>query len=144
MAKCGTCGKPCPEGVIRFPDKAAFSAFIKERIARQSMKGWRRVTADGNPISRSAEGRGSLRSTLLPGVNVYYDTHRRHPMGRTNVVLDDRLVEEAKKLAGEKTARETIDLALREFVARRKRRDILAWEGKLRWEGDLDRIRRPR
>jgi Arc/MetJ family transcription regulator len=77
-------------------------------------------------------------------MNVYYHTHRRCPMGRTNVVLDDRLVEEAKKLAGEKTARETIDLALREFVARRKRRDILAWEGKLRWEGDLDRIRRPR
>jgi Arc/MetJ family transcription regulator len=65
-------------------------------------------------------------------------------MGRTNVVLDDRLVAEAKKLAGEKTARETIDLALREFVARRKRRDILAWEGKVHWEGDLDRIRRPR
>lgn len=65
-------------------------------------------------------------------------------MGRTNVVLDDRLVEEAKTLAGEKSARETIDLALREFVARRKRKAILAWEGKFRWVGDLDRIRRPR
>jgi Arc/MetJ family transcription regulator len=65
-------------------------------------------------------------------------------MGRTNVVLDEKLIEEAKKLAGEKTARETIDLALREFVARRKRLEILAWEGKLRWEGDLDRMRRPR
>jgi Arc/MetJ family transcription regulator len=65
-------------------------------------------------------------------------------MGRTNVVLDEKLIEEAKKLAGEKTARETIDLALREFVARRKRKDILAWEGKLRWEGDLDRMRRSR
>jgi Arc/MetJ family transcription regulator len=65
-------------------------------------------------------------------------------MGRTNVVLDEKLIEEAKKLAGEKTARETIDLALREFVARRKRRAILDWEGKLRWEGDIDRMRRPR
>ena len=65
-------------------------------------------------------------------------------MGRTNVVLDDRLIEEAKKLAGEKTARETIDLALREFVARRKRTDILAWEGTFRWRGNLDRMRRPR
>ncbi|TFG61153.1 MAG: type II toxin-antitoxin system VapB family antitoxin [Deltaproteobacteria bacterium] len=65
-------------------------------------------------------------------------------MGRTNVVLDEKLIKEAKKLAGEKTARETIDLALREFVARRKRKDILAWEGKLRWEGDLDRMRRSR
>ncbi len=65
-------------------------------------------------------------------------------MGRTNVVLDDDLIEEAKKLAGEKTARETIDLALREFVASRKRKDILSWKGKLRWEGDLDKMRRPR
>jgi Arc/MetJ family transcription regulator len=65
-------------------------------------------------------------------------------MGRTNVVLDERLIGEAKKLAGEKSARETIDLALREFVSRRKRKDILAWEGKIRWEGDLDRLRRPR
>lgn len=65
-------------------------------------------------------------------------------MGRTNIVLDERLIGEAKKLAGEKTARETIDLALREFVARRKRKEILAWEGKIRWEGDLDRMRRPR
>jgi Arc/MetJ family transcription regulator len=65
-------------------------------------------------------------------------------MGRTNVVLDDKLVEEAKKLAGEKTARGIIDLALREFIAGRKRKDILSWEGKLRWEGDLGRMRRPR
>ena len=65
-------------------------------------------------------------------------------MGRTNIVLDEKLIEEAKKLAGEKTARETIDLALREFVARRKRKAILAWEGKVRWKGDLDRMRRPR
>jgi len=65
-------------------------------------------------------------------------------MGRTNVVLDDDLVREAKKISGEKTARGTIDLALREFVARRKRMDILAWEGKFRWEGDLGRLRRPR
>jgi len=65
-------------------------------------------------------------------------------MGRTNVVLDEKLVEEAKKLGEEKTARGVIDLALREFIAVRKRKGILAWEGKFRWEGDLDRVRRPR
>jgi Arc/MetJ family transcription regulator len=65
-------------------------------------------------------------------------------MGRTNVVLEERLIGEAKKLAGGKTARETIDMALREFVARRKRKEILSWEGKIRWEGDLDRMRRSR
>ena len=65
-------------------------------------------------------------------------------MGRTNVVLDGKLVEEAKKLGGERTARGIIDLALREFIAGKKRKGILAWEGKLCFEGDLDRMRRPR
>ena len=65
-------------------------------------------------------------------------------MGRTNVVLDDKLVEEAKKLSGEKSSRGIIDLALREFIAGKKRKGIFAWEGKLHWEGDLDRMRRPR
>ncbi|RJP23134.1 MAG: type II toxin-antitoxin system VapB family antitoxin [Deltaproteobacteria bacterium] len=65
-------------------------------------------------------------------------------MGRTNVVLDDNLVEEAKKLSGEKSSRGVIDLALREFIAGKKRKGILAWEGKFHWEGDLDRMRRPR
>jgi len=35
----GTCAKLCPGGAIRFPDEATFSTFIKERIARQAMKG---------------------------------------------------------------------------------------------------------
>jgi len=75
---------------------------------------------------------------------VYWNTHWRCLMGRTNVVLDDKLVEEAKKLSGEKSSRGIIDLALREFVSGKKRKGILAWEGKFRWEGDLDRMRRPR
>jgi predicted nucleic acid-binding protein/Arc/MetJ family transcription regulator len=43
---------------------------------------------------------------------------------RTNIVLDDELVEEAFELANVKTKRELVDLALREFVANRRRRDI--------------------
>jgi NAD-dependent dihydropyrimidine dehydrogenase PreA subunit len=39
VVECSTCGKLCPEGALRFPDEAVFSAFIKERIARQAMKG---------------------------------------------------------------------------------------------------------
>jgi ferredoxin len=37
--ECSTCAKLCPEGAIHFPDEEAFSYFIKERIARQAMKG---------------------------------------------------------------------------------------------------------
>ena len=40
-------------------------------------------------------------------------------MGRTNIVLDERLVRQAMQLSGAKTKRQAVDLALRELVARR-------------------------
>ena len=43
---------------------------------------------------------------------------------RTNIVLDDKLVARAMKLAGARTKREAIHVALREFVRGRSRPDI--------------------
>ena len=43
---------------------------------------------------------------------------------RTNIVLDDRLVARAMKLAGAKTMREAVHVALREFVRGRTRPDV--------------------
>jgi Arc/MetJ family transcription regulator len=43
---------------------------------------------------------------------------------RTNIVLDDRLVARAMKLAGAKTKREAVHVALREFVRNRTRPDV--------------------
>jgi len=48
---------------------------------------------------------------------------------RTNIVLDDRLVEEAMALAGLRTKREVVERALQEFVAFRKRLDLRALRG---------------
>jgi Arc/MetJ family transcription regulator len=45
-------------------------------------------------------------------------------MMRTNIVLDDSLVKEAFRYAPVKSKRELVDLALRELVASRKRRDL--------------------
>jgi Arc/MetJ family transcription regulator len=50
---------------------------------------------------------------------------------RTNIVLDDSLVKEAMRYAPVKTKRELVDLALREFVAARKRRDLRELFGKV-------------
>ena len=44
---------------------------------------------------------------------------------KTCLVLDDALVDEARKLAGLRTKRETVDAALREFVARRRQQRTL-------------------
>ncbi len=40
---------------------------------------------------------------------------------RTNIEIDDELMEEARELAGTKTKRETVEFALTELVRRRRR-----------------------
>ena len=48
---------------------------------------------------------------------------------RTDIVLDEKLVAEAMKLAKVKTKREVVDLALRRFVHSGKQRNLLDLEG---------------
>jgi Arc/MetJ family transcription regulator len=64
-------------------------------------------------------------------------------MMRTNIVLDDNLVKEAFRHAPVKTKRELVDLALREFVAARKRRDLreLFGRGGIREDYDYKSLR---
>jgi Arc/MetJ family transcription regulator len=60
---------------------------------------------------------------------------------RTNIELDDELVETAMRLYGTRTKRETVDLALRRLVGSRLDTEgALALEG-TGWTGDLDRLR---
>jgi Arc/MetJ family transcription regulator len=57
---------------------------------------------------------------------------------RTNIEIDDELMEEALKLSGSRTKREVVDLALRELVQRRRRKDMLELVGKVRIREDYD------
>lgn len=60
---------------------------------------------------------------------------------RTNVELDDEIVELAMRLYGVRTKKETIDLALRRLVgAKLSTNQALALE-ESGWEGDLDAVR---
>ena len=63
---------------------------------------------------------------------------------RTNIEIDDAVLEEARRLTGLTTKRETVDYALRELVARQRRRGLLDLRGRVRWEGDLAESRRRR
>jgi len=66
-------------------------------------------------------------------------------MGRTNIVLDDRLIQQAMKISGARTKRETVDIALRELIDRRSVYEALRrLRGKLAWEGDVKAWRRAR
>ena len=57
---------------------------------------------------------------------------------RTNVVLDDELINEAIRLSGAKTKKDVISIALQEFVASKKRRNLLELAGKIKFRSDYD------
>jgi Arc/MetJ family transcription regulator len=56
---------------------------------------------------------------------------------RTNIDIDDEALRAAQRLVGTKTKRDTVNLALRELVARHRQIGILQLRGKVYWEGDL-------
>jgi len=60
---------------------------------------------------------------------------------RTNIVLDDDLVEEALQYAGVKTKREVVERALREFVENHRRRDVRELRGTVRIRKGYDHKR---
>jgi Arc/MetJ family transcription regulator len=63
-------------------------------------------------------------------------------MKRTNLVLDEKLLEEATRISALRTYSKTVDLALSEFVRRARAGKILALAGSGLWEGDLSVMRR--
>lgn len=63
---------------------------------------------------------------------------------RTNIEIDDKLIEEAQQLSGLKTKRAVVDAALRMFVRVQRQKDVLQLAGKVKWEGDLDAMREGR
>lgn len=60
---------------------------------------------------------------------------------RTNVVLDQDLVDEALALTGLKTKRAVIEEALRVLTRLKRQEQVRALRGQLHWEGDLDALR---
>jgi Arc/MetJ family transcription regulator len=65
-------------------------------------------------------------------------------MKRTNIVLDEKVVEEAIRFTGLKTQKDVVDFALRELVRRQKIARLQDLEGKIDWEGDLAEMRASR
>ena len=63
-------------------------------------------------------------------------------MKRTNIVLDEALVGEARRATGIGTIRELVDQGLRELIASRKRMRMLELKGKIAWRGHLDTWRK--
>ncbi len=60
---------------------------------------------------------------------------------RTNVVIDDRLMEEALKLSGFRTKKETIEAGLKLLVKFNRQEKIKDFRGRLKWVGNLEKMR---
>jgi Arc/MetJ family transcription regulator len=63
-------------------------------------------------------------------------------MGRTNIVIDDKLIERAMRVTGARTKREVVDIALRRLLEKGGLyRALRRLRGELAWRGDVDRWR---
>jgi len=65
-------------------------------------------------------------------------------MLRTNIELDEDLVDEAMKLTHIRTKKDLVNFAIRELVNKARRKRILELEGKVEWVGDLRDMRKSR
>lgn len=60
---------------------------------------------------------------------------------RTNIDIDDKLLQEAMKISNAATKKELINTALHEYVKMHKRKILISLRGKVKWEGDLNEMR---
>lgn len=56
----------------------------------------------------------------------------------TNLAIDDRLIEEARKLGQHRTKKDTVTAALAEYIRRRKQQHILPMFGTIEYDQAYD------
>ena len=62
-------------------------------------------------------------------------------MKRTNIVLDEKMVNKIRKITGIKSIKGVVDYVLKEYLQREKQLEIIKLRGKVKWTGDLDEMR---
>ena len=60
---------------------------------------------------------------------------------RTNIVIDDSLMNQALMVSGFKTKKETVEEGLKLLISLKRQAKIREMRGKLNWEGDLEQMR---
>ncbi len=63
---------------------------------------------------------------------------------RTNIEIEDKLMNDALRATGLKTKREAVELGLRTLLQLHRQQTIRRFRGKLQWQGDLDALRTDR
>ena len=60
---------------------------------------------------------------------------------RTNIVIDDTLMDDALKATGLTTKKEAVEMGLKLLVKQNKQQALRRLRGKIAWEGDLNKMR---
>ena len=60
---------------------------------------------------------------------------------RTNIVIDDKLMSLALKTTGLKTKKEVVEEGLKTLIKIKSQSKLKALRGKLKWEGDIEKMR---
>ncbi len=60
---------------------------------------------------------------------------------RTNIEIDDKLMNDVLKATGLKTKKDVVELGLKTLIRLNKQANIKKLRGKLQWSGDLDDMR---
>jgi Arc/MetJ family transcription regulator len=63
---------------------------------------------------------------------------------RTNIEINDELLEEVLRLTGLKTKKAAVEAGLRTLLRVERQKDVLKLAGKVHWEGNLDEGRQDR
>ena len=68
-------------------------------------------------------------------------TQRRNDM-RTNIIIDDNLMQQTLQATGIKTKKEAVEQGLKLLLQKSQQQKIRDLRGKLHWEGDLAEMRK--
>ena len=63
---------------------------------------------------------------------------------RTNIDINDRLMQEAMRTSGKRTKRAVVEAGLQLLIQTHAQKGIRKLRGKIQWDGDLDESRRGR
>ncbi len=60
---------------------------------------------------------------------------------RTNIEIDEKLIEEAMRISGLKTKKAAVEAGLKLIITLKHQEKIKSVRGKLKWEGNLEKLR---
>ena len=63
---------------------------------------------------------------------------------RTNIVIDDNLIQKAMRATGLRTKRAVVEAGLQLLIQVKSQTGIRRLRGKIKWEGNLDELRTSR